>query len=63
MNPLGRSWKTTLTGVLMLIGISAKVGNELLTAQPVDWTQALTIVATGVGLIMAKDHNVGGLLK
>ena len=53
------SWKTTAAGVAAILGAVGDVLHQFATGQfdqthlMLDWTT----VTTGIGLIMAKDHN------
>lgn len=53
------SWKTTAAGVAAILGGVGDVLHQFATGQfdqthlMLDWTA----VTTGIGLIMAKDHN------
>lgn len=53
------NWKTTLAGIASVAGGIATIAHALI-ASPIDPNQitaGATMVATGVGLIFAKDHN------
>lgn len=52
--------KTTISGILTLILIAAKVASDLLNGQPVDVNSLAIALTTAVGLLAAKDHNVTG---
>jgi hypothetical protein len=49
---LGKSWKTSLFGWVLLIGavVSVFLGKA-------SWTDAGVAIATGLGLIAAKDES------
>ena len=57
---LGRSWKTTLAGILGIAVALLKVATDVNSGHPVDLTTTLSAMVVGVGLITAKDHNVSG---
>lgn len=50
-----KNWKTTGSGILAIIGVIWK----FITTQTFGPEDA-TAIAVGVGLILAKDHNVTG---
>lgn len=50
-----RNWKTTLAGIVAIIGAIAKMLNAGAVA-----TEDIVAVVTGIGLIAAKDFNVTG---
>lgn len=50
-----RNWKTTLAGILAILGVAVKIAS---TGQG-DASDLAAFLA-GVGLLMAKDHNVTG---
>ena len=52
-----KSWKTTLAGIAILLGVTGEIATKPTKATDITtWTQ----VAAGVGLIFGKDHNVSG---
>lgn len=56
-----RSWKTTLTGVAMILAAIAQVTGALLDDDPkttVNIEATLAAIAGGVGLIAARDNDV-----
>lgn len=57
---MGRNWKTTLAGILSLVITVANAAQAILGGGHVDPAQALTGLTAGLGLILAKDHNVTG---
>lgn len=67
MNILGINWKTTLAGLVVVIGLGGKLIVALKTK---DFTNAgailqelipdIMLLAAGLGLIKAKDQNVTG---
>lgn len=52
---LGTHWRTTLLGILGLIGIAVHTGQALLQGQPVDWTAIFTQVMLSVAVIRSAD--------
>ena len=60
---LGTNWKTTLTGILMVLGAIANAGMDFLQGKPVDFPVTIAAITAGVGLIMAKDAGVTGTEK
>ena len=64
---LGINWQTTLTGVLVIVGLIVKI---IAALKVKDFTTVFTdvkevvpdIIAllTGLGLIVAKDYNTAG---
>mgnify|MGYP001565596271 CR=1 FL=1 len=57
---MGKSWKTTATGVLAIAAAVIGAAQALLAGGPVDWPTVAAAIMAGVGLLMAKDHNVTG---
>lgn len=62
MNITGQSWKTTSTGILMIVGaivglVFAYKGNSINEGTV---TGAATAIVGGIGLLAAKDSNVTG---
>lgn len=58
------NWKTTLSGVGMIVlGVCSLLGVHIVGAQPIDPQVALSMIVGGVGLIFGKDLNVSGLPK
>jgi hypothetical protein len=54
------NWKTTGTGVLMvLLGASGLLGLQV-GAAPVSAEASIAMIVSGVGLLFAKDGNVTG---
>jgi hypothetical protein len=43
-----RSWKTTATGIATIVTT---------VSSPAEWTAAAAAIASGLGLIFAKDNN------
>lgn len=60
---LGANWKTTLTGICMILAAIANAGMDLLQNKPVDFPVTIAAITAGVGLIMAKDAGVTGKAK
>lgn len=62
MDNIGKSWKTTSAGVLMIlgaiVGLYFAYNNNLLNEGTV--MTALTAIVGGIGLIVSKDSNVTG---
>lgn len=54
MNNASRNWKTTVTGILAILG---GIWNFISTK---DVTSSGTAIIGGIGLIAAKDGNVTG---
>ena len=56
-----KNWKTTLTGVLTILGGVAAGGKLILAGQVTEGVAVIfTAVTAGIGLIAAKDSNVTG---
>lgn len=55
-----KSWKTTLLGVLALLGAVAAAGTAVFDADPntVPNVNELLAAFTGLGLMYARDNNV-----
>lgn len=60
---LGANWKTTLTGICMILGAIANAGMDYLQGKPVDLPVTIAAITAGIGLIMAKDAGVTGVAK
>ena len=56
MNAIIRNWKTTLAGVLAL----ASVIVTYFAPQYATQLHSLTGILAGLGLVVAKDHDVSG---
>jgi hypothetical protein len=52
-----KHWKTSLVGVLLIIGALAKAGAELAQGQHVDMTTLGAGISAGIGFLMAPDAN------
>jgi len=50
-----KSWKTTIVGLALIA-----TGAILLGLETITWEQSLTFFGAGIGLLVAKDHNVSG---
>lgn len=50
-----KNWKTTLLGVLTIIGAACGAGVSLLNGNPVDYPSLVAAVTAGWGLIHASD--------
>ena len=56
--------KTTILGAITVLSALLNAVQNMLTGAPVDWTATVAAITAGIGLIMAKDHNVtGGTIK
>ena len=53
-----RNWKTTLSGIALIIGAVAMYVND-----PTKLNEAIVGVTAGFGLIFAKDGDVSGTGK
>ena len=60
-----KNWKTTVTGILTILGGIAGGGKLILAGQVTEGVSVLiTALTAGIGLIVAKDNNVtGGTIK
>ena len=58
MNPLGPSWKTTMSGIVAILASLTHIADALMTGKPIDWTVALAGLTSGIGLIFARDNKV-----
>ncbi len=59
-----KSWKTTVMGILAILGAVIGIGTAYLQGQTIDYTSVIGSVMAGIGLIAAKDSNVtGGTVK
>ena len=55
---MAQNWKTTTAGVLaILIAIGQAIMPWLQTGAPIAWGTIAATVATGIGLLVAADHN------
>lgn len=52
-----KSRKTTIIGVLTIIGVVIEAAVSYLSGKPLNIVPILTQVAPGVGLILAGDHS------
>ncbi len=50
-----KNWRTTLSGVALIV-----TGAVLLILDIITWEASLTFFMPGIGLLVAKDHNVSG---
>lgn len=57
---LGKSWKTTLGGLGMILGALADIAHALYLNQQPNWVPDWTAIAGGIGLLCGKDSNVTG---
>lgn len=58
-----KSWKTTLLGILTILGAAVTAAIALLDTNPAtnpDMAQLWLAITAGIGLIAAKDSNVTG---
>lgn len=55
---MGKSWKTTATGILAIIAAVSGAIQSFISGAPVDWTTVIAAVMAGIGLITAKDSTV-----
>ncbi|CAB5218488.1 hypothetical protein UFOVP213_22 [uncultured Caudovirales phage] len=53
-----KAWKTTLLGLLLIIGAIATV-----FLGKADWTGALVGISTGIGLLFAPDTMIDKMIK
>lgn len=51
----GPHWRTTVAGILVIIGAGATALATVAQGGHVDWTQLGTVVAGGIGLVKAAD--------
>lgn len=58
MNPLGASWKTTLSGLAAVLAALAHVADGIANGRPIDWTVTIAGLTSGIGLIFARDNKV-----
>lgn len=52
-----KDWKTTLAGVLTIVGAITSAGLAYLNKQPINTTATFTALTVGVGLIKAADSK------
>jgi NAD/NADP transhydrogenase beta subunit len=62
------SWKTTLIGWVVIVGdvvafLQKTVTEQGLPSSLIEWITFGMALATGIGLILAKDRDVSGLPK
>ena len=58
---LGTSWRTTVAGILPIVGAAYHLASMAMGTAPIDSTQMMVdlgVLSSGVGLLFAKDHNV-----
>jgi hypothetical protein len=55
---LGASWKTSLAGILGVLGTVIPTAVSSLNGQEVNWGQVALQTVISIGLMLAKDHNV-----
>jgi len=51
------SWKTTAAGIFAILGGLGTILHGVLTEEPTQWEVALTSIASGIGLLCARDNN------
>lgn len=52
-----KDWKTTVAGILTIIGTLSAAGLSYLHGQPINATTTLAGVTAGIGLIHASDSK------
>jgi hypothetical protein len=57
MNTAAANPKTTILGVLTILGTLVHAGIQFYTNQPLDFVTLASGISGGVGLIMAKDGS------
>jgi len=61
---MGKNWKTTSTGILLIAQCVIEAIVAYLQGHPVDYGGIMIRITAGLGLISAKDSNVtGGTVK
>lgn len=60
MNSILKNWKTTLAGIVPIIGAIYHVADALSNGKPIDFVSVLAMLGIGGGLVAAKDGNVTG---
>lgn len=55
-----KSWKTTVMGVLAILGAIISAATGLINGTVIDWTAVMAAILAGIGLIFAKDSQVTG---
>jgi hypothetical protein len=55
-----KSWKTTLSGALLILLAVGKAIQAYINGTPVDVTSTMAELMAGIGLLSAKDSNVTG---
>jgi len=58
-----KNWKTTVMGLLLIVGALSGAGYQALSGKPVDTAAVAAAIVTGLGLLVAKDFNVSGTAK
>lgn len=51
-----KSWKTTVLGVLAIVGALIAAAQAVLAGHPIDFAALGSAIMAGIGLIAAKDH-------
>ena len=57
---MGKSYKTTILGVIAILTAVFNGVTALINGTPVDWTMIISSISAGIGLIAAKDSQVTG---
>lgn len=59
---MGKNYKTTISGILAILGAIVALGNAFMngTMDATTIGTAITAFTAGIGLILAKDSNVTG---
>jgi hypothetical protein len=55
-----KNWKTTLAGVAAILTSVLGLIQHIIDGTPLDMEQHITQITLGIGLMVAKDHNVTG---
>lgn len=63
MNTTFKNWKTTLAGLVPIIGAIYQIAQALSHGTPIDLVSVLSMLGLGGGLIAAKDGDVTGGTK
>jgi len=59
-----KSWKTTIWGILTILGALVSVAVALIDDDPStnpNWELTVTTIMAGIGLIFSKDFNKTGI--
>lgn len=60
MAVFGKSWKTSLGGLGMILGALSDIVHGLSASVAINWQADITAIIGGIGLLCAKDSNVTG---